>query len=803
MAIIVDSVREALEARILGASNIKSGIPTLDLALSLQFRLHYHVFGSGLKSNIGKVLLQEGNRLDTALNESISLIKDPESFNIVEKIIYNSIAIVHYYNNDIEEASKYLTASNEVKSSSSIYYASFNRLLNLENLYYRGLVLERSAEGKVNPIESSSNLYTENILKYISMIPIQSEGLLHSYLLLIARKINIQKFSELSKRLGSQNSIVCYLYALNISSIKNTDILKNNETELFAIGTQILKASKFPMANEPNNKKLEQFNIFLQYYFKIMENHKDILSLKDWKNFITSSMQKTFQSKNVAKAAMIFFSLTGEDKRESILNFVNHLKYFSKELELGPGNESLDEYNDPISIIDSYTFILQRSQVSDNIENLYNFSNSVDLLNSNLEKFYKDYGFHCIEPKESLEYLSNSTKLILPNLISDILILSWETLYQIRSSSLDYLVANELLSYLCNAMSLISTENTESRTLLDLQFQYAYCLAQQRQIEPSIAFLETAILETSPMLYKGWHLLALCRSIQEDKEASYKIICSVINAMEQDFEGKDYRKIPREDKCNFVNIKITEIYLINEIFGYKDALESLPNLFTVYNQLFDSNTKETNENLSFSQSKEYLLQSIWLLAAQLYTNDLDHLTDAKEAISEALKVSQDFTNVNISVTNGYLLLKQGNLKGALQEFEEVLYHDDLNVDAIIGIAQLIFPAETTNSSSEKQLVDYCKLVPDKNSKESKLDMEKHEMFFVNKVDKSAAFARLKLLIDCSLVKSIDAYFSPEIWWYLSLIHEKYGNKEIKDTLLNCIKNKETSPLRSFKFCDIM
>ncbi|GMM55759.1 Ypp1 protein [Maudiozyma humilis] len=792
-----DRVREALEARILGAPTSQSGIASLDAALALQFRLHYHLFGNGLKPEVARVLLKECTRLDTSMNESITMVaaaaSDPGATSIVEKTLYNAMAAVQFYNGDSQGAQKSLAKAQAAERPAGKSYRSFLRLLELENLYYSGLVLDDSAK--------AAQLYAQRVLKCITKIPSASQGLLHSYLRLIARAIGtsgagIASLKQMCERVGASTPLVCYLYLLT----GNVDA--SDDAQLLEIAGKALAGAKFPMASESNSTLLEQTHVLLQVYFQSMQGSTHLIDTDKWHTLIITSIKSTFQSKYVARAAMAFFGVTGNTP-EAILNFNNYLKYSNKERELAK-TDSVDKFIDPVAIIDSITFILQRSAPRDNIDKLYDFDATAALLKTNLDEFYGAYHLQYIDARESLQYLSNGTRLVLPRSTCQALIQSWETLYSIRARQLEYMLSNELSSYLCNAMALTAPEDKAEDQVLNLQFQYAYCLAQQRQIEPCIDFLENAVLEAAPMFYKAWHLLALCRSIQEDKEVSYKIICSVLNALEQEFTTSNYSGVKHEDKWQYINMKITEIHLINEIFGTPEALESMPELFTVYNNLFDESKSENKktENMPFNKTKEYLLQSIWLLAAQLYMNGEEHIDDARGAIREARKVAKEFTNVNISVADGQLLFRQGEFKAALKLFEEALYYDDLNADAIIGFAQLVFPDETTNSASEQQLVDYCRLSDGtENPVTPKFDAVEYDKFFGNRVDKSAVFARLKLLIDCALIKSVDAYFSPEIWWYLSLIHEKYGNREMKDTLLNCIKNKETCPLRPFRFCD--
>ena len=791
----IDKVREALEARILGAPTSQSGIAPLDAALALQFRLHYHLFGAGLKPEVARVLLRECTRLDTAMNESIAMLSavatDPGAANIVEKTLYNAMAAVQFYNGDSTSAKVSLQKAQKVARPEGKSYRSFLRLLELENLYYSGLVLDDNVK--------AAQLYSQRVLKCITKIPSASQGLLHSYLRLIAKEIgknmNVSSLKQMCDVVGASTPLVCYLYLL--SGNMNSE----DDAQLLEIAGKAVAAAKFPMATKSNSTLLEQMHVLLQWYFHMMRNRTHHISTEKWHPLVVASIKATFQSKYVARAAMAFFGVTG-NTTEAVLNFNNYLKYSNKERELAK-SDSVDKFIDPVAVIDSMTFILQRSSAQDNIDKLYDFDTTTNLLKNNLDEFYTAYALKYIDARESLQYLSNGTRLILPQSTCQVLVQSWDTLYSIRSNQLDYMLSNELSSYLCNTMAVTAPEDKTQDQVLNLQFQYAYCLAQQRQIEPCIDFLENAVLEAAPMLYKAWHLLALCRSIQEDKEVSYKIICSVLNALEQEFTTSNYSGVKHEDKWQYINMKITEIHLINEIFGTAEALESMPELFSVYNKLFDADAKEkTTTKPSFSKSKEYLLHSIWLLAAQLYMNGEEHIEDARGAIREARKVTKDFTNVNIAVADGQLLFRQGDFKAALKQFEDALYHDDLNADAIIGFAQLVFPDETTNSASEQQLVDYCKLSDGtENPSAPKFDADEYDKFFGNRVDKSAVFARLKLLIDCALVKSVEAYFSPEIWWYLSLIHEKYGNKEMKDTLLNCIKNKETCPLRPFRFCD--
>ena len=118
---------------------------------------------------------------------------------------------------------------------------------------------------------------------------------------------------------------------------------------------------------------------------------------------------------------------------------------------------------------------------------------------------------------------------------------------------------------------------------------------------------------------------------------------------------------------------------------------------------------------------------------------------------------------------------------------------------VIGSKKLAMPVCDVlwkdSQKLEKNLESYYTLsLEEKPSKRAQLT-------FVNETDRSAAYARLKFLLECAILESIDAYYSPEVWWYLSLIYEKYQDDEYKNSLLKCVKYQELNPVRSLRFCN--
>ena len=827
-------------------------IRSLLTALTLQFRLHYHTFGSGLDKESSKLLRSECEKLNTEIEGSLTLVQEEkESFPIIKKILHNILGILYYFEGDYENAITQLNQSKKLAVSKQFF--SFDTLLNVENLYYTGLTLValNKLSVEVNPAEDAvehtlSHYYARQLMKILHIIPDQMQGYIHSYLDLIAQQLHFDSLTHLFNQFNAKSPLVCYLSFLKLRG--DPALFERSaerlDKELLEVGNSILHKAKFPMASESNNDTLEQFHMFLQYYFKQYQELSGGSNIPSeaWKSFIVESIRKTFQSVNVARSATFYFAIDGSSKDgrlEAILNFNNSVKYTAlqteweeeeklnddgskgtEEIEKLPGEQSWihQPYFDYVSAINSYTLILTRTTPEDNVENIYDYNSCCDKLLTTVKGFYKLNNLPLVSPKESLDYTSNSKRLVLPASIAKILRSAWVALYKIRENDLRCLTENLLLSYLANTMSLYiqddyngggndsnnnKTDDSDAISLLNLQFQYASTLAKQRHIEASITYLESQILESNPTFYDAWHLLALCRSVQDDKESSYKIISSVLDSI----ESADGPKTLRE-KLRFINLKITEIYIVDEIFGRGEALDLLPDLFSTYNALFDTSKVKSGyyDSVPFKRSPRYLLQCIWLCAATFYLDTDEHLNDAKDAIREAQKLEDGAsdTNLEIRVANGYLLMKQGKLRQARKEFEGVLYQDSLNTEGIIGLGKLTFFDDIdglTRSPSERELADYVHLIPDVSEKKDEKNPDTElEPLFVNDGDRLAMYGRLKLLLDCAIIQSIEAYNSPEIWWYLSLIHEKFENPARKDTLLMCIKSRENLPLREFSVC---
>ena len=200
------------------------------------------------------------------------------------------------------------------------------------------------------------------------------------------------------------------------------------------------------------------------------------------------------------------------------------------------------------------------------------------------------------------------------------------------------------------------------------------------------------------------------------------------------------------------------------MFSVQDALELLPELFSLFQLLFEE--EKNIEGWSIKRSKEYLLQSIWLFVANLYSRDASSVSDAKESVKESESVENvQYTNLNIDIAKGYL-------NQDLRSFERVIRYDPFNTDALVGLAQHTF---------------------------EKLSSEVSKSVF--SLDDNNTLSDLKLKLELCLENSLEGHFCPELWFYLSKIYEIYNDHtRMEAALLNCIKYEEENPIRDFKHC---
>lgn len=745
---IEDPIEQALEARLLGAAEFDTTSRIFDKALYLQYRVQLHVRnGESTFLEALDSLINDCEALyRLILRQSVPLTISDHLLQIVKRIHLNCRGTCHFYakNMDYKRA---FEQSFRIWRDSGSSIQPFTQLLNLECLYYL-----------------NDRISFSEIEKLIPVIPKAKHALIHEALQRL--------FSSGKVKLDEQNCNITlgWLMRLELHELGIENHFPVTEDLVWKHGQALLKNSKFPLANESNNHDLDEFHLILQHFFQ-----KNKLKLsKSWDQFFAQSMRLTFQSENIAMAAMYYYgNSTQPNPYLSILNFNNFWKYNMKDYQL---NDL--EFHDPISVIEGLDFILRvciEGKSKNDIDGLFSYSNIASQLEANLVRIYDN----------SRLPLDIDCKLVLPLKLSRTFISSWTTLYEIKKSSLSCLLNNEINLALQNGINL--TKGVDTLECQDLLFRYALNLAYRRNLESAIKILEDEILAQDPLYYKAWHLLALCRSVDEDLDASYKITCSVLDAIRE-----SDTLMTSAQKEQYVQLKITQVCIVERKFGVTFALDMIGEVWELYVTLMDPKKPRA----------AVLKHEIWCYIASLYLRS-NQLDDVIEALDEAKKCI-DYETSDYQVIYGNLLFAQQRYQDALKIYEMLLGADEFNIEAILGLARLVCPdnEDITNNEVDlnKATKDYYTLTEPAHDEQFDYQRLLKDLFPTER-DHSAAKARLELLIKCAIKKSIPAYHNARIWWYLASLHEKSGGQEYKLALLNCIKYQESEPIRDFSMAD--
>ena len=174
---IRDAVLQALEARLLGASEFHSTCNALDRALVVQFRLQYHTGGdSVITPATGKVLFGDIDKVEM-LSRRFPL--DKPLLDLINKILGNCAGIIHFSIGEFEDAKVRLQQARDIKLDKT--FDVYDMYLGLENLYYTACL--RQDEQQI-----SDCLY-DHLFDTLSFVPSASEALTHQCLWKIAKRL--------------------------------------------------------------------------------------------------------------------------------------------------------------------------------------------------------------------------------------------------------------------------------------------------------------------------------------------------------------------------------------------------------------------------------------------------------------------------------------------------------------------------------------------------------------------------------------------------------------------------------------
>lgn len=324
-------------------------------------------------------------------------------------------------------------------------------------------------------------------------------------------------------------------------------------------------------------------------------------------------------------------------------------------------------------------------------------------------------------------------------------------------------------------------------------FLYAVELARSGKITESLGKVREGLLHDGKSLV-GWHLMALLLSVQEEYETAIKVVNT---ALELPLLS-DHNK-----RCQ-IELKMTQIALIEASAGTEAALEKLPEVLGLYSELFPPNssksenetngaalapvksrrsifrhhsrrastgttntakpTTTTTTTATKSDKDIEMLQKVWLWVAGVYRR-ANQWTECEQAIVEA----ESWGATPESHTQLGLLISNERPIHASEEFEIALEKDKDHLGATLGLAQLI-------------LANMHK--PDSH-------------LFISEKDKLAAHARIVGLAE-TLSQRFPGSQTPECFWVLSQLYENNRRyKQAQIALWKAVQLEEIRPVRNY------
>lgn len=178
------------------------------------------------------------------------------------------------------------------------------------------------------------------------------------------------------------------------------------------------------------------------------------------------------------------------------------------------------------------------------------------------------------------------------------------------------------------------------------------------------------------------------------------------------------------------------------------------------------------------QEEDRTLQEIWLWIASIYLK-LGLLEEAEQCIVEAETVAKP--NVTTYTYLGLLTSKSRKFL-SLQEYERSLevFHS---------------PEERFNRKAYgSTLLGMCKLFI--------TDDESDNSLFISSKDRDAGLIRLKNYLEQYSLCWPYGSNSPELWYYLSTIYQKFDDKVLnRKALWKCVELETSRPVRSYSVCE--
>ncbi len=688
----------------------------------------------------------------------------------------------------------------------------------LNFVYSRALILKKTALigaayealGKLN---NAKDVYLDKIGGMVVVRPYLSEEYLwktHLYERLLTLTLGMKKGNQLEmfKTMFSQlkianekvnvtpgmvakhNGYLLFLNELMLKAPDNEEVKEELINSVNVLYQLAVKNSTFPKATELNNI-VESFCDTVMYIW----DTSNVVETDQLLHILRDSVSKSYQSSVVLRNMSFALSKMGSNE-EALLSFHVYMDYVERiNLQREKGNFEVKAEN-IFSQIRVTTEIL-KSVISQN--NLDKTTEISKILKTLIDIYDSQYSIKHLN--DSGDKSGSSVRSLLAH--------AWLALTDILS--IDDATCEEYLR-----KSLMFNWTTKCA------FKLALLQAKDSRLASATELLAKKILVTDPQDAQSWHLLGLILSVKEDKRESLIIIKKALSLL----SNGSLKNSRFKDKYAVLQIKCTELALIEATDGLDTALQMLPELFLMFSDIFGEikntdlkNTKKAGKDidqmalhwshrpsisgipqlthtsvpsqnteniLKYGKSgksknnprskckisdkqvkrEQEVLQKLWIFASNLYFK-AGLLEESELCIIEA--EAANGLNMLTHAQLGLLTRDQRSLL-SLQEFETALEEDEDNLQAILGLAYLFLEKGSIGAS---------------------------DSVFMTDRDRLSGQARIKCLLEKITQRSIGKDCS-EAWWYLSKVHKLVGDKTGERTAIwKCISLEENRPVRAW------
>lgn len=747
--------------------------------------------------------------LSVLLEKATSLLSAPGADTLSRSVCAANAAHILVLQNHHQKALDLLM---DVRDSSTSYGKS---------LHYKKHLLHALAWCGLDNTNNERSALLDVVNSY-ARLPIPSEVEATTWLKLSYDRLHAlypqATISDLESLFTHKNYVISYLNHLPSRGLSSGATAEDLQAYIVKRADILISSTKFPRANERNNAELEELIGLASASGVVLGPLK--------RELIERAITKTYQSQIILKALieLLLEEKKQEESKPKRPEVLRGRRQDEGKEEINAAVEVYDsyvlayyeqnhhQYEDIISVIQLNKLLLD-SRLFDTYPlegaEFQYYKERVEKLEKLLDVLYSDQDIDKETEFDVAELLSEGSETNVDEALSIVLAGAWSTVAEMKWR----LIESEEFS--------ITTDSAApGRALQDCRhslwlsiddrtaFQYAKCSAVSRNIDDSFSVLKVLLQrlsKTSLVYFQSWHLLALTLSVEENKDEAFKVVGFLVSEV-SDFISMGPVEVSFRDV--FVEIKITQLAIIQALLGAEQALESLSELFELFHSLFADSivdeemptSKESYHDKTHKRSvslvrtqtlqkikstlhkdfKPHLttltpsqifvdakatfvkrtLQRIWLCASQIYLQS-GLLKEAEEAIVESEKSYLPTADSHVALA---LLASKQRPQLSMKEFDAALSIEMLHIHSIVGYANLVLTNDSTAFISEK--------------------------------DNLAAIARVKILLE-SVSETFHGAHTAEVWWLLSQIYEKYDDTRLKKALWRCVELEETRPVRFF------